>query len=70
METKDERYKRLMSNPIYSYLTRTIWTNTGEIDSLKGQIKGLARKQEELKRGRSYMIELRRELVKTLDGKK
>lgn len=62
-ETEKERYTRLNKNPLYRYFTQQIWNTSGEIDNLKREIKRLADKQEELKRGRSALVKLRRDLV-------
>jgi hypothetical protein len=55
-----ELYK---SDAVYRFLTNQIYSASGEIDTNKDALKKLSEKQEELKRGRATLVELRRDLV-------
>ena len=53
----------LVSDPLYRFFTDKIFEIESEIRRNSESIKKLSEKQESLKRGRSKMVELRKELV-------
>ena len=55
-----ELYK---NDSVYRYLTNQICSTSSEIRRTKEELKRLSDKQEELKRGRSALVELRRDLL-------
>lgn len=59
-QKEKELYK---SDSVYRFLTNQILSASSEILSVKQEIKKLSEKQVELKRGRSALVELRRDLL-------
>ena len=55
--------KLYQSDAVYRFLTNQIGTTSSEIRRVQDDIKRLSEKQTELKRGRSALVELRRDLL-------
>jgi hypothetical protein len=57
---EQELYK---ADAVYRFLTDQIGSTSSEIRRVRQEIKTLSEKQTELKRGRSALVELRRDLL-------
>lgn len=62
-KAKQKERELYKSDSVYRFLTNQIYSASSEILRVKQEIKKLSEKQVELKRGRSTLVELRRDLL-------